>query len=320
MKLATARWNDEFIGPGIVLNDQCILDLRHSPFDQLNSSVDMLAVINHWSEFGSRLQDWSESVSADRFVTLEAVKLEAPILNPPQIRDFACFEQHVRQARRSFANILGGGDLSSGESLVPESWYKQPLYYKCNRFAVCGPNTEIQWPSNSSLMDYELELAAIIGKPGKNITAEEARDHIFGFTIFNDFSARDTQLAEMSSTLGPSKSKDFDNANAFGPWIVTADELGDPRDLEMIVRVNGEERSRGHSSDMHWSFERLIEFISRDETIHTGEILGSGTVGNGCGLELMQFLEDGDEVELEIERIGNLTNSVARCAEHASSL
>ena len=255
-------------------------------------------------------------------------RLRAPLPAPPQIRDFMCFEKHVIQAfaaafrmRAARAQTPTERDELLAQAAAyrpPEAWYRQPLYYKANRFAVSGPEDVIEWPAYSRLMDYECELACIIGIGGRDIAAEQAGQHIFGFTIFNDFSARDAQAAEMAGGLGPAKGKDFDGANAFGPCIVTADEVGDPYDLEMIVRVNGEERSRGSSGSMHWKFEDLIAHVSRGETLHPGEILGSGTVGDGCGLEHLRFLEDGDLVEIEIGRIGVLRNRVVRGRSRAA--
>ena len=255
-------------------------------------------------------------------------RLRAPLPAPPQIRDFMCFEKHVIQAfaaafrmRAARAQTPTERDELLAQAAAyrpPEAWYGQPLYYKANRFAVSGPEDVIEWPAYSRLMDYECELACIIGIGGRDIAAERAGQHIFGFTIFNDFSARDAQAAEMAGGLGPAKGKDFDGANAFGPCIVTADEMGDPYDLEMIVRVNGEERSRGSSGSMHWKFEDLIAHVSRGETLHPGEILGSGTVGDGCGLEHLRFLEDGDLVEIEIGRIGVLRNRVVRGRSRAA--
>ena len=161
-------------------------------------------------------------------------------------------------------------------------------------------------------MDFELEFGCYIGKPGKDIAKAKARKHIFGYTIFNDFSARDEQAIEMAGQLGPGKGKDFDNANAMGPCLVTADEIGDPYRLEMKVRVNGEEWGRGNSRDMHWKFEDCIAHASRSETLHAGEFFGSGTVGNGSGLEQMRFLNPGDTVELEVEGIGILRNRIVK--------
>jgi 2-keto-4-pentenoate hydratase/2-oxohepta-3-ene-1,7-dioic acid hydratase in catechol pathway len=161
-------------------------------------------------------------------------------------------------------------------------------------------------------MDFELEFAAVIGIAGRDIRPENALDHVFGYTVFNDFSARDEQFRAMAGKLGPGKGKDFDNANALGPCIVTSDEIGDPYSLNMTARVNGEEWSNGHTSSMFHRFEQVIAHISRSETIHPGEVLGSGTVGTGCGLEQNRYLQSGDVVELEIERIGVLRNRVLR--------
>jgi 2-keto-4-pentenoate hydratase/2-oxohepta-3-ene-1,7-dioic acid hydratase in catechol pathway len=170
----------------------------------------------------------------------------------------------------------------------------------------------VPWPSYTERLDYELEFGCYIAKRGKDIPRSRAREHIFGYTIFNDFSARDEQTREMAGQLGPGKGKDFDNGNAMGPCLVTADEIGDPYRLEMIARVNGEEWGRGNSRDMHWKFEDCIAHASRSETLHPGEFFGSGTVGNGCGLEQLRFLKPGDLVELEVEGIGILRNRVVK--------
>jgi len=159
-------------------------------------------------------------------------------------------------------------------------------------------------------MDYELEIGIITRRTRANIPESEAAAHIFGYTIFNDFSARDRQTVEMLGRLGPAKGKSFDGGNVIGPWIVTADELGDPQTLNVAVTVNGEERGRGTTEGMLFSFEEIIAYASQDETIYAGEFFGSGTVGNCCGLEIGRFLESGDVVELEVDRIGILRNNV----------
>jgi 2-keto-4-pentenoate hydratase/2-oxohepta-3-ene-1,7-dioic acid hydratase in catechol pathway len=234
------------------------------------------------------------------------VALLAPIPCPPQMRDFLCFEKHLVQAFQAVGKLRGTA------AKIPEVWYERPIFYHPSRFAVCGTGAEVPWPAYSERMDFELEFGCYIGKPGKDIPKDRAREHIFGYTIFNDFSARDEQTKEMAGQLGPGKGKDFDNANAMGPCLVTADEIGDPYRLEMKVRVNGEEWGRGNSRDMHWKFEDCIAHASRSETLHAGEFFGSGTVGNGCGLEQMRFLNPGDEVELEVEGIGILRNRVMK--------
>jgi 2-keto-4-pentenoate hydratase/2-oxohepta-3-ene-1,7-dioic acid hydratase in catechol pathway len=230
----------------------------------------------------------------------QTVTLLAPIPHPPQMRDFLCFEKHLVQAFRAIGKN------------PPQTWYERPVFYHPSRFSVCGPEAEVPWPAYTERLDFELEFGCYIGRPGKDIPKARAREHIFGYTIFNDFSARDEQSKEMAGQLGPGKGKDFDNANAMGPCLVTADEIRDPYRLEMVARVNGEEWGRGNSRDMHWKFEDCIAHASRSETLHSGEFFGSGTVGNGCGLEQMRFLKPGDVVELEVEGIGVLRNRVVK--------
>jgi len=255
-------------------------------------------------------------------VDASSVKLLAPLPLPPQMRDFLCFEKHLIQAFTRIAHMRAAATPDPEKTLrdmeakgvfkPPQIWYERPSFYKPSRFAVCGPDQEVTWPDYSKTIDYELEFACIIGTPGRDIPKEKARSHIFGYTIFNDLSARDEQSLEMLSTLGPGKGKDFDNSNPLGPCIVTADEIPDPYALDMIVRVNGEERGRGNSREMHWKYEDCIAFVTRDETLHAGEILCSGTVGNGSGLEIGRYLEPGDVVELEVEKIGVLRNRIVR--------
>ncbi|MBL0116805.1 MAG: fumarylacetoacetate hydrolase family protein [Sphingomonadales bacterium] len=237
------------------------------------------------------------------------VKLHAPLPRPVQIRDCMCFEEHLVGSSQAAMRLFGQTQPSERSRKMHEVFKVRPIYYKANRMAVIGPDTDVHWPAYSKVMDYELEMGCVIGKTGRDISRDDARAHIFGFMIFNDFSARDTQGMEMESGLGPSKSKDFDGANAMGPWIVTIDEFY-PHRAAMTVRVNGEVRSVGNSSSMTVKFEDLIAFISTSETLHAGEILGSGTVGGGCGLEAGNLLADGDAIELEIEGIGVLRNRV----------
>jgi len=250
-----------------------------------------------------------------------AVILMAPVPHPPQMRDFLCFEKHLQQAFKA-ARQVRAADAPDPEAavreletkgilVVPQAWYERPLYYHPNRLNVIGPDVDVHWPAYSKLMDFELEFGCYIGKPGKDIPKDKAREHIFGYTIFNDFSARDEQTKDMPGQLGPGKGKDFDGSNAMGPCVVTADEI-DPYRLTMVARVNGDEWGRGSSSEMGWKFEDCIAHVSRGETVVPGDFFGSGTVGNGCGLEQMRFLKSGDVVELEVEGIGVLRNRVLR--------
>lgn len=224
------------------------------------------------------------------------IRLLCPIDTLSSLRDFLAFEDHVENGARR----RGGR--------VPEYWYEAPVYYKGNHRSTLGPDEELQWPGYTNYLDLELEMAMIIGKRGRDIGKEEASEHIFGFTIFNDFSARDVQMQEVSAWLGPAKGKDF--ANAFGPCIVTADELGPEPDLEMICRVNGEEWGRARSSASYWSWADMIAHVSNGEDVYPGDVYGSGTPGGCCGLDLGRRLSPGDEVELEIEKIGVLRNTI----------
>lgn len=252
---------------------------------------------------------------------IEGIEILAPIPEPRQLRDSMSFPLHILQAPRGQRKLVARakGDMvelaridSEPLGELPDIYRKQPIFYITNRFSVSGTNTTVKWPRYSKVMDYELEYGVITKNKGANISATRAKDHIFGYTIFNDFSARDAQRIEMEGRLGPAKGKSFDGGNVMGPWIVTPDEIGDPYKLTMEARVNGEVRSRGICDGMLFSFEEIIAHISQDETLMPGEFIGSGTVGNGCGLELGRFLDHGDTIELEVEKIGILRNRVER--------
>lgn len=250
------------------------------------------------------------------------VHLHAPLQPPQQLRDCSCFELHLRNSFAAARRFKVRKELdpeaayraldTREEDQVIETFRRQPIYYKANRFSVVGADDDVIWPSYSRAMDFELEWACYIGHKARDVPAEQARDHIFGYTIYNDFSARDAQALEMSGQLGPAKGKDFDTGNVMGPCLVTADEISDPYDLMMVARVNGEEWGRGTTRDMGWTFEQVIAHISRSETLFPGEALGSGTVGTGCGLEQMRYLKPDDVVELEVERIGILRNRLIK--------
>ncbi len=260
----------------------------------LKVAEDVVAFAQAVMRSGQRL-DWR-----DRRLTFRAgeVRLRAPLPRPLSLRDFITFEVHVKDAwaRRG--------------QPVPEAWYEFPVYYKGNPFSILGPDDDVIWPRYTQLLDYELELACVIGRQGRDISEDKAWEYIFGFTIMNDFSARDIQRKEMSTLMGPSKGKDF--ATALGPCLVTADDIGDVRNLRMIARVNGEIWSEGNSGTSYWTFQQMIAHASMEETLYPGEVLGSGTVGKGCGADLGRWLKPGDVVELEIENIGVLRNRVVR--------
>ena len=258
---------------------------------------------------------------ADLWTDFANSELLAPLPEPRQMRDAMSFALHIRQSGRGARAIQAlhskGRDAFKAvmqEPLedLPAVYRELPIYYITNRFTVVGPGVTLKWPRYSNVMDYELEIGVVTRRTRSNIPEKEAGAHIFGYTIFNDFSARDRQAIEMQGRLGPAKGKSFDGSNAMGPWIVTPDELGDPQTLGVEVRVNGETRSKGDTSQMPFSFEEIIAYASQDETIHAGEFFGSGTVGNCCGLEIGRFLESGDTIELDVDRLGVLANRVLR--------
>ena len=242
---------------------------------------------------------------AEMLLPLDEVRLLAPLPRPPSLRDFYAFEEHVAAANR----IRGRP--------VPVNWYSFPVFYFGNHAAIYGPDADVPSPRTRKL-DYELEVACVIGRAGRDIPAEDAHAYIAGLTIMNDWSARDTQRDEMSVGLGPAKGKDF--ATSLGPWLVTLDELepydlGDGRfDLEMTAAVNGDVRSRGNLRDIYYTFGEMIARASQDANLYPGDVLGSGTVGGGCLLELTldegPWLEPGDGVELAVTGLGALRNRI----------
>ncbi len=215
------------------------------------------------------------------------VELLAPVPRPPSVRDFFAFEQHIATAR------------ANRGATVPAEWYEFPVFYFTNPAAITGPGAEIPYPAGTAELDYELEVAAVIGADGQ----------IGGFTVMNDWSARDIQRKEMRVGLGPAKAKDF--ATSFGPVLVTVDEFDGSRAV-MTARVNGEERSRGQLADLYYPWPALLAQAARNTELRPGDIIGSGTVGTGCILERGdgRWLQPGDVVEMEVEGIGILRNTV----------
>ena len=226
------------------------------------------------------------------------VRVIAPLPNPTSLRDFIAFEEHIAATSKK-----------RGQPIPPE-WYKAPVYYKGNHRTIIGPDEDLSWPLEPTKLDYELELACVIGREGMDISERDGSAYIAGYTIMNDFSARDMQFQEMACRLGPAKGKDF--ATAIGPCLVTPDEIPDVNALKMVARVNGEVWSEGRFGTIHWSFPQMIAHVSRGEKIYPGDLFGSGTVGGGCGLELDRYLQPGDVVELEIQPIGVLKNRAVR--------
>jgi 2-keto-4-pentenoate hydratase/2-oxohepta-3-ene-1,7-dioic acid hydratase in catechol pathway len=227
---------------------------------------------------------------------VDGARLLAP-LRPRSLRDFLTWEGHMQNA------------LAKLGRPIPPEWYEIPVYYKGLPDTVIGSDETIPWPSYSDRLDHELELAAIIGKRGRDIAPEDALDHVFGWTLWNDLSARDVQARELAVALGPGKGKDWDGSNVLGPCIVTADEL-DGTNVALEVRVNGERWGGDTTANMHHSFADLIAYASMAETLYPGEVLGSGTATGGSGIELDRWLQPGDVIELEAEGVGVLRNTI----------
>ncbi|WP_020120396.1 fumarylacetoacetate hydrolase family protein [Streptomyces canus] len=236
-----------------------------------------------------------------------------PPLQPPTVRDFVTFEEHVEGVRRSVDGVGG----------VPEAWYDAPTFYFTNPYAVIGAHDDVPVPPGSAVLDFELEVAAVIGREGRDLTPEQAQDRIIGYTVFNDWSARDLQSREMQVRLGPCKGKD--TAATLGPYLVTADELEPYRDADGFLRlaltasVNGEVVGKDLLSNMSWTFEEMVAYASRGTAVRPGDVLGSGTCGNGgCLAELWGLrgeqspppLKPGDTVTLTVEGIGTVSNTV----------
>lgn len=314
--------------PGVLVDDHHVLDIRQAAEQRgKNGRIfhSVLSVIEAGQQGLDEVDSLLHQPHEAALHALSDLELLSPLPVPQQIRDFANYEQHCLRALAASMQLRAAKEAdpaaalkrmqSSGSYRLPPIWYEIPLYYKGNRFATNGHDGDVIWPPFAEKLDYELELAMVIGKKGVDILAEDAHEHIFGYTIFNDFSARDIQARwEGQFRMGPAKGKDFDTSNSFGPWIVTKDEIADPYSLKMTVRVNGEERGGGSSAGAQHDFEQCIAQVSRSETLYPGEIFGLGTIENGCGFETLQFLQPGDVVELEVEGIGVLRNRLVKRA------
>lgn len=334
MKLATVIGPDGLPQIGALIHEDKSIALLQAGLVALEGApsphfTNMLAFLQDGAEAQYKayvVQDFVASQGSDDTVmTVSGTTFLSPVPVPESVRDAMAFEEHIVNSIR----IAGLGPFAKIDEMLEKwfgrrrslayrlnrEWYKRPVYYKSNRFSVIGHGAVVRMPAYTQQFDYELEWGVIIGKGGRDIPLATARDHIAGYTIFNDFSARDIQMKEMKGRLGPAKGKDFDTGNVIGPWLVTPDDLPDPYNLIMTARVNGEEWSRGTTSEMHWTFEKIISYISQSETLYPGEFIGSGTcsgrLGKGSGMELGRSLKAGDVVELEVEKIGVLRNRIA---------
>jgi fumarylacetoacetate (FAA) hydrolase len=324
MKLVTFRTPDRATHAGVVhdqgvitLEYPTVLELLRDPnglskarraLDEFGKEyiVDIPTPIPTQPPYGATI-----AVQADqgKEYTLNELVLLAPLPDPPSVRDFYAFEQHVKSAR-----------ALRGLGMIPE-WYEVPIFYFTNNSEIYGHDQEVPYPAGSKELDFELEIACVIGREGKDIPVEEADNYIAGYTIMNDWSARDFQRRDMLLNLGPGKGKDF--ATSLGPWLVTPDELALRRsgngaseryDMTMLARVNGKEISRGNFRDIYYSFPQMISWASQNARLRVGDVLGSGTVGTGCILELGTqvhlWFQRGDVIELEIDGIGVLRNRI----------
>ncbi|HEY3991308.1 MAG TPA: fumarylacetoacetate hydrolase family protein [Ktedonobacteraceae bacterium] len=296
MKLVTFKTINNTTYAGIVRHER-VLPLNYPTLLELLQDPDGMARARKLAE------------SDELGLALQEIKLLTPVPNPPTMRDFYAFEQHVAAAR-----------AQRGLGMIPE-WYEIPTFYFTNTSEIYGHNEPVPYPEGSHELDIELEIACVIGREGKDISVDEAADFIAGYTIMNDWSARDFQRQDMKLNLGPGKGKDF--ATSLGPWLVTPDELASRRtgsgaseryDMTMLARVDGQEISRGNFQQIYYSFLQLIAYASRNTRLRPGDVIGSGTVGTGCLLEIgtnvHPWFQRGETIELEIEGIGILRNAV----------
>ncbi len=333
MKLVTFEKEDRVQQIGALMEDGRTVAVLQAGAESMDGTpspffTDMLAFLKGGAEARDKALRTVEHIGRQHppgtAVPLSEVTLLAPVPRPESIRDCMAFEQHIINSIRAvglkkLAPLDEWIERTFGRRwslayFLNRAWYQRPIYYKSNRFSVVGTEAPVRMPSYTRRFDYELEWGIFICRQGSDISKGEASQYIGGYTVFNDFSARDMQMQEMGGRLGPSKGKDFDTGIAMGPCLVTPDEIPDPYGLTMTARINGREWSRGSTADMHWTFEDIIAYISRSETLYPGEFIGSGTCsgpqGRGCGLEMGRFLKPGDVVELEVERIGVLRNRV----------
>src|SRR6185312_5973186 len=327
MKLVTFRTPDHKTHAGVVSGERVTM-LDYPSVLELLRAPDGLATARRVQELadkdnivevpimpiapGAPMAGYGElsvKVHVGKEFMLNELVLLAPIPDPPSVRDFYAFEQHVKAARA----LRGAG-------MIPE-WYQIPTFYFTNNSEIYGHDEPVPYPVGSNELDIELEIACVIGREGKDIPVEEAGNYIAGYTIMNDWSARDFQRLDMKLNLGPGKRKDF--ATSLGPWLVTSDELAARRsgsgaseryDMTMLARVNGKEISRGNFNQIYYSFPQMIAYASRNVRLRPGDVIGSGTVGTGClleiGTEVHPWFQRGETIELEIDGIGVLRNTI----------
>lgn len=279
----------------------------------------MLALIEAGPAAWDRARILLRSPPEEDLLNRSSVRLCAPLPRPVRLRDCSLFLEHMENALKIAGQraVAAAPDAESAERernnpryVMQPIFRERVIYYNADVGSVSGPDDDIVWPRESKWIDYELEWACVVGKTARDVAPADARSHIFGYTVFNDWSARDIQMAVMAANLGPGEGKDFDGGYGLGPCIATPDEFADPYTLTMTARINGEEWSRGSTASMYHRFEDAIVQFSRGKTIRAGEVIGSGTVLSGCGFELGRQLSPGDTVELKVEGIGVLRNRI----------
>ncbi|KKW91569.1 fumarylacetoacetate hydrolase family protein [Sphingobium chungbukense] len=318
MKLVTFA-NQDGQRLGALVEDQ-LLDLAAA--NPVPAFASMQALIDAGPQAWDAARATIGKADASALRALADVSILAPLPQPVRLRDCSLMLEHMeivleQMARRAAAEE---GDpeaaydrlIASGKYHLNPTFKKQCVYYNADHTSVSGTGVDILWPSYSDYIDFELEWACVIGRPARDVSRERAREHIFGYTILNDWSARDVQMPLMYTMNGPGEGKDFPGSWGLGPCIATPDEMEDPYDLVMTATINGEQWTRGNTGSMYHKFEDAIAQFSREKTILPGEVLGSGTVLGGCGFELGRSLSAGDTVELEVEKIGILRNRVVR--------
>lgn len=281
--------------------------IRDGMVNSLPGAHDLLTIVNMPIVERSQLE--AEAGRDHRFLVEDTTFL--PPVEPRAMRDFVAFEAHIAGMKKA----------EDGDGNVPEAWYEQPAFLFMNPWSLVGASDDVPMPPHTSALDFELEVAAVIGKPARDVSPHEAGDYIVGYTILNDWSARDLQRREMSVGLGPSKGKDF--ASTLGPWLTTPDELehfrvGDRLDLTMTVSINGVETGRDSLKNMSWSFEELLSHASRGAMVGPGDVLATGTAASGAlseawsrsGRQVPPPLRVGDVVTMSVEGLGTITNRV----------
>ena len=289
-EIATPRGPLERLG---ALRDGKIVDLNLA---DPSLPPDLLGLLDGGSEAMARAGKALDAAGASAVRADADAVLKAPLPRPRSLRDFFAFEDHAK-----------AGAARRNEPLQKE-WYDQPVYYKGNAREIYGPGAAIPWPSFTRKLDFEFEIAAVVGKHGRDIAVADAPKHIAGYIVMNDCSARDIQKNEMVCRMGPAKGKDF--ATVLGPWFVTADEWPKGEIPPLVVRVNGEEWSRSNGIQPYWNFSVMLSHASQSETMLPGDLLGSGTYFKGCGLDQDRWIKPGDELELDAGPLGVLKNKV----------